>query len=101
GALVELIDRALVGLAESPLGARLMARRAAALGDEKAGREALALARRVAAGRDLGAVLVSLFRTLWSPDNLEERFAWAAEILELAQAAGDLELELQGRHALT
>ena len=101
GALVELIDRALVGLAESPLGARLMARRAAALGDEKAGREALALARRVAGGRDLGAVLVSLFRTLWSPDNLEERFAWAAEILELAQAAGDLELELQGRHALT
>jgi tetratricopeptide (TPR) repeat protein len=107
-ALVTLLDRALEGLPDSPLRAALLARKAAAMvtfGEprqrERLGGEALALARRVAAGVELGAVLVTLSRAMASPDDLEQRLAWAAEILELAQEAGDGELELEGRQLLT
>jgi tetratricopeptide (TPR) repeat protein len=108
--LSRLLEQALAALPTdaSPLRARLLARRAAELvpfGDpalrERLGREALTIARRTATGVPLGEILIWLTAPLATPDNLDERLAFAAEVIAIGEQASDAELELDGRRALT
>jgi tetratricopeptide (TPR) repeat protein len=103
--LVALLHEALDGLSpqDSPLRARLLARLSAefAFSDEPErmeplSLEAVAMARRLADPAALRAAVDARWMAVWGPGGLEERTALAAEILRLAQATGDRELELGG-----
>ena len=108
--LVELLERALVGLAEgSPLRAQVMARLAAAmvpgLNPERSGklaRDAVAEARALGDRRVLAQVLSTARAASTAADDLDERMAADRELAALAQDLGDRLLEVQalGRLAL-
>ncbi|MGB8996559.1 MAG: adenylate/guanylate cyclase domain-containing protein [Pseudonocardiaceae bacterium] len=109
---VELLDEALTALDEQTLGdqqtllkVRVLARLATSLYlspfDSLARRDALSrasveLARRLADGPTLAYALHARHLAMWGPDNVEERVTLSAEIIELAQQAGDFSLELAG-----
>jgi len=104
--LIALLREALEELpvADSPLRARLLARLSLELTlSDEAGlaeptsREAVEVARRLGEAATLGTALRARWMTVWGPDGLEERSAIAGELLGLARAAGDRELELAGR----
>jgi tetratricopeptide (TPR) repeat protein len=105
---VELLDEALEALGEegSLLKVRVLARLSTALyfspfdslaRREELSRSAVELARRLGDGATLAYALNARHLAVWGPDNIEERLALAAEIVELAQQAGDVSLELTGR----
>ena len=104
--LVGLLREALEGLpaTDSPLRARLLARLSleltfseeAALADPIS-QEAVELARRLGDAAALGSALRARWMAVWGPDGLEERSALAEEMLRLARATGDQEMELAGR----
>ena len=102
---VALLDEALTELSEddSPLRARLLARTSLELyyaGEPELrlslSDEAVRIARRVGDPRTLAACLDARHYALWRPENTEERLAVAAELRDVAEEAGDPELELQG-----
>jgi predicted ATPase/class 3 adenylate cyclase len=104
---VELLDEALavLGDEETLLKVRVLARLATSLYlssfDSLARRDALSrasvqLARRLGDGPTLAYALHARHLAVWSPDNVEERVTLSAEIIELAQQAGDFSLELAG-----
>jgi tetratricopeptide (TPR) repeat protein len=104
--LVALSQEALAALpgTDSPLRARLLARLSLELifSDEAelaepTSREAVELARRLGEAAVLGGALRARWMTVWGPDGLEERAAIAEELLRLARATGDQELELAAR----
>jgi predicted ATPase len=104
--LVALSREALAALpvTDSPLRARLLARLSLELvfSDEAelaepTSREAVELARRLGEAAVLGDALRARWMTVWGPDGLEERSAIAEELLRLARATGDQELELAAR----
>ena len=104
---VSLLEEALVALGEgdSPLRTRVMARLAVALhyyGGSRERRASLSLeavetARRLGDRATLAYALNCRLLALWAPESAEERLASAAEILALAQDAGDAELGLESR----
>lgn len=103
---VELLEEALgvLGEPDSPLRARLLARLASLLywSDPRErrtslGREAIALARRLADPETLAFVLREWHRAQWAPDNVAERLDAATELVKVAEAAGDVEMALGGR----
>ena len=59
--------------------------------------DAVGLARRLDDGRALGAALAARCDALAGPDHVTERLAAATEIVALAEATGDVALELLGR----
>ena len=102
---VALLDEAMTELSEddSPLRARLLARTSLELyyaGEPELrlslSDEAVRIARRVGDPRTLAACLDARHYALWRPENTEERLAVAAELRDVAEEAGDPELELQG-----
>ncbi|MGH3787965.1 MAG: ATP-binding protein [Pseudonocardiaceae bacterium] len=104
---VELLDEALAALDEQEtlLKVRVLARLAAALYlspfDSLARRDSLSrasveLARRLGDGPTLAYALHARHLAVWTPDNAEERVRLSAEIIELAQLAGDSHLEITG-----
>lgn len=105
GAVVTLLEEALLALgAENDmLRARLCARLAtefwfAASRERRVmfSQQALQLARRAADQKTLGYCLEAHHLALWGSPQLEERLATTAEILQLAEQTGDLELALTG-----
>ncbi|MHB8574520.1 MAG: helix-turn-helix transcriptional regulator [Dehalococcoidia bacterium] len=85
------------------LSARLLARLALALfwtprrqQSFSLSREAIAVARQTADPKALIAALHTRRYVLWSAEHLDERSGYADEIVELAEAAGEAELTLQG-----
>jgi tetratricopeptide (TPR) repeat protein len=104
--LVGLLREALDGLPaiDSPLRVRLLARLSLELTfseetelAEPISREALEMARRLGDVASLGGALRARWMAVWGPDGLEERSALAEEMLRLARATGDQEMELAGR----
>ncbi|MGE0683552.1 MAG: hypothetical protein AB7P69_21960, partial [Candidatus Binatia bacterium] len=104
-AVVALLEEALLVLGEEDdvLRARLCARLATEFwfatsrGQRVAfSQQALRLARRAADQKTLGYCLEAHHLALWGSPQLEERLATTAEILQLAEQAGDLELALTG-----
>jgi predicted ATPase len=104
---VEILDEALAALGEQQtlLKVRVLARLATALYlspfDSLPRRDALSrasveLARRLGDGPTLAYALHARHLAVWGPDNVEERVALAAEIVQLAQQGGDLALEITG-----
>ncbi|HEX6403315.1 MAG TPA: adenylate/guanylate cyclase domain-containing protein [Pseudonocardiaceae bacterium] len=104
---VEVLEEALAALGEQEtvLKVRILARLATALYlspfDSLARRDSLSgasvdLARRLRDGPTLAYALHARHLAVWGPGNLEERVALSAEIIELAQQAGDFALELAG-----
>lgn len=104
---VEILDEALaaLGAQQSLLKVRVLARLATALYlspfDSLARRDSLSrasveLARRLGDGPTLAYALNARHLAVWAPDNLEERLRLSAEIIKLAQQAGDFALELAG-----
>jgi predicted ATPase/class 3 adenylate cyclase len=104
---VEILDEALAALGEQQilLKVRVLARLATALYlspfDSLARREALSrasveLARRLGDGLTLAYALHARHLAVWGPDNVDERVAQSAEIIELAQHAGEHALEITG-----
>ena len=88
---------------DTALRARLMARLAAALGDEPDGRERERLSRdAVEAARAAGDAstrayaLVARLAVIWSPAFADERLALATELVELATEIGDKERAVEG-----
>ena len=105
GQMVPLLEAAVaaVGVADSELRSRLLARLAGALRDSHArqpresyAEEAVAIARRLEDPATLGYALDGLFGATYRPDNVEERVRIATEIVRLGKAAHDLELEIWG-----
>jgi len=104
--LVDLLQRALVGLAdeEGPLRAQVMGRLAAALAYRGAGsrrpelsRQALEMGRRVGDKRALACVLAMSHWAMRGPDNLPECIALATELADTAEEVGDARLQVQAR----
>ena len=104
---VEVLDEALAALGEQEtvLRVRVLARLATALYlspfDSLARRDSLSrasveLARRLPDGPTLAYALHARHLAVWGPDNVEERVALSAEIIDLAQQAGDFALEITG-----
>ena len=56
------------------------------------------MARRVADPAALTAALNARHYAEWGPDNLEERLAIGADLIEVAEASNDREMILEGRH---
>jgi tetratricopeptide (TPR) repeat protein len=103
--LVALLREALdaVPAIDSPLRARLLARLSLELTfsdeaelAEPISREAVELGRRIGDAALEGA-LRARWLAVWGPDGLDERSALSGELLGLARATGDQELELAGR----
>jgi hypothetical protein len=99
--LVPLLEEALARLPDddSALRARLLARLAAAqYWSQPAARrgalvdEAIAMARRVGDAETLAFVLSDAHLATWDPDSSERSLPWAAEIYELAERLGNMEL---------
>ena len=104
--LVALLREALDALSpeDSPLRARLLARLSVELtfSDEVhltdgLSREAVGMARRLDDVTALGAALDARWMAVWGPDGSTERAELADEILRLALATGDRDLEMVGR----
>lgn len=108
-----LLERALVALGsgDSPLRARVMARLAGVLRDEREreprwslSEDALSMARRLGDAGTLAYALEARCAAIWEPDTVEERLAIAEEMVRVAEASGDKERELQAHgyrmHAL-
>ena len=104
--LVALLREALDGLRpeDSPLRARLLARLSLELTfsddqdlSEPLSLEAVAMARRLADPATLQGALAARWMTVWGPGRLEQRAELAGEVLQLARATGDRELDLLGR----
>ena len=104
--LVRLLEDSLALLpeADSALRARVMGRLArelkfAAGWDQLEGLShgAVEMARRVGDTAALGEALVARHWALWGPENTEDRFSAAVEIVQLAEASGYQPLALQGR----
>jgi DNA-binding winged helix-turn-helix (wHTH) protein/tetratricopeptide (TPR) repeat protein len=104
--LVQLLEEALaaLGAGDGALRVRVMGRLAMALywSDARARRDALSLeaillARRLGNASALAYALYSRRTALWGADGAEERLACADEIVDLAQRAGQRELEIAGR----
>lgn len=101
--LVRLLEIAIPRAPEDSTKARLLARLAhEMLGDSSAGPrrraladEALKLARDAAELRVLAEVLDARLHALWDPAGADDRLAAAAEIIDLARAAGD---DIRERH---
>jgi DNA-binding SARP family transcriptional activator/tetratricopeptide (TPR) repeat protein len=100
---VTLLEEALAAAdaTDDRLRARLLAHLALELyfsGDERRREEtafhAVQLARRSGDCTTLGTTLATCMRAVWGPDNMEERLAWAVEMLDLADASDDDELRL-------
>jgi DNA-binding winged helix-turn-helix (wHTH) protein/tetratricopeptide (TPR) repeat protein len=105
-ALVRLLEEALRALptADSPLRARVMGRLARELRVvqsrehlEALSHGAVDMARRIGDATALAEALVARHWALWSPENTEERFATAVEIVKLAESTTYAPLLLQGR----
>ncbi len=105
-ALVRLLEESLRTLptADSALRARVMGRlaRELRLVESREYLEALShgavdMARRIGDATALGDALVARHWALWSPENTEERFATAVEIVRLAESTTYAPLLLQGR----
>jgi tetratricopeptide (TPR) repeat protein len=102
--LVRLLELAVPRAPDDSTRARLLARLAGELlGDSAAGPrrraladEALKLARDCAEAQVLAEVLDARLNALWDPAGAEDRLAAAAEIIDLARAAGDGALERDG-----
>jgi tetratricopeptide (TPR) repeat protein len=66
--------------------------------------EAVEIARSAGDPTTLAYTLVARYAALWSPGNVEERLAIAAELVDLAESIGDKEREVEGHgfrlHAL-
>jgi len=106
---VRLLQDALSGLSkeDSALRARMLARLAAATywsapfeQRETLSNEAVEMARRLGDPAVLAASLSSRRYALWSPENIRERIDGTAEILRLAEEAGDRERVLQAHRWL-
>jgi tetratricopeptide (TPR) repeat protein len=104
--LVALLREALEELpvTDSPLRTRLLARLSLELTfsdetelAEPISRQAVELARRLGEVTSLGNALRARWMAMWGPDGLDERSALAEEMLRLARATGDQELELAAR----
>ncbi|MGI8863935.1 MAG: hypothetical protein ACR2JH_05960 [Solirubrobacteraceae bacterium] len=105
--LIALLEEALTGVHKSdPLArARLTGRLAEALAftaplehrQELIGR-AVATAEQTGDPRVLAYVLSNAHWALWTPDNVQERLRMADEIIRLARAARDHDLEFDGLH---
>ncbi|MGH3549692.1 MAG: ATP-binding protein [Pseudonocardiaceae bacterium] len=104
---VEILDEALASLSdeETLLKVRVLARLATALYlspfDSLSRRDALSqasveLARRLGDGPTLAYALHARHLAVWGPHNVDERVALSAEVVELAQQAGDVALEITG-----
>jgi predicted ATPase/class 3 adenylate cyclase len=104
---VELLDEALAALGdqETLLKARVLARLATSLylspfeslpRRDALSRAAVGLARRLGDGPTLAYVLHGRHLAVWEPDNVDERVALSAEVIELAREAGDVTLEITG-----
>lgn len=98
--VVPLLEEALRSLpdGDGPIRARLMARLAGALRDERApdqqdrlSTQAVEMARRIGDPATLSYALEGRFAATWWPDNAEERLAVATEMLQLARQADDAE----------
>lgn len=105
--LVRMLQDAqrLLGDTPSPLRARVLARLAmelyylAPLSERQALIDQAVHDGRAAGDRAaLAAALIGRHYALHRPENVEERLATAAELVQLARAAGDLETEAQGRY---
>jgi tetratricopeptide (TPR) repeat protein len=103
--LVRLLEEALAGLgsADSGLRARVMGRLARELRFvapwerlEQLSHGAVEMARRVGDTQALGDALVARHWALWGPENTEDRFAAAVEIVKLAETIDYPPLLLQG-----
>jgi len=103
--LVALLQEALDSLPpdDSALRARLLARLSLELifSDEpdrtrSLSLEAITIARRLADPAALRTALPTRWMAVWGPDGLAERSALGEEILRVARATGDRELELDG-----
>jgi len=103
--LVGLLEEALAALGEedSALRARVLARLAEeiAISDpydrrELLCRQAVEIARRSGDPGVLAQALRSMSWALWMPHNIKERLALAAELIELAERAGDRALWAEG-----
>ena len=103
--LVRLLEMAIPRAPDDSARGRLLARLAhELLGDSSAGPrrrvladEALKLARDGGEPGTLAEVLDARLHALWDPAGAEDRLAAAAEILDLAQAAGD---DIRERHGM-
>ena len=102
---VPLLEDALdaLGKRDSALRARVMARLAGALRDQREpGRrnelsgEAVAMARRLEDRSALAYALDARYSAVWGPDNVAERLPIVDEILQLADEVGDRERAIQG-----
>jgi tetratricopeptide (TPR) repeat protein len=103
--LVPLIEEALNALGEQDnvLRARLLALLAALIHEDSPergaslSREGVEMARRIGDSAALAYALMGRQEAVWRPDNLEDRFAIATEIVRLAEEVGDKEIGL-GAH---
>jgi DNA-binding SARP family transcriptional activator len=103
--IIPLLESALAALddRDSKLRVLLLARLAGALRDELSperrdslSAEAVAMARRVGDPETLAYALDGRYAAIWSPDNHEERFAIATELLRLGEELGEGERAFQG-----
>ncbi len=105
--LVKLLEEAADTLPpdDSALRARVLARLSVALittndtGERRAAisRDAVTMARRVGDRLALAAALHAWLVAAWQPENAGERLEAATEVAQLAEAAGNGELEFRGR----
>jgi hypothetical protein len=104
-AQVHLLEEALAALggADSSLRAWVLARLSVAVSTletaehrEGLSRAATAMARRVGDDACLAYALSSLCDAIAGPDHVDERLAYATEMVALGQSAGDREMELLG-----
>ncbi|MBV8995290.1 MAG: adenylate/guanylate cyclase domain-containing protein [Pseudonocardiales bacterium] len=104
---VEILDEALAALGDQQtlLKVRVLARLATSLylspfdslpRRDSLSRASVQLARRMGDGPTLAYALHARHLAVWGPDNVEERVALSAEIIELARQAGDVTLEITG-----
>ena len=105
--VVPLLEDALreLGDAHSVEVVRLLGRLAGALRDQPEAERridlsarAVAMARRLGDPATLAYALDSRYCAVWCPDNLDERLQIAAEMLGVADNAGDTERLIQGRY---
>ena len=104
--VTDLLRRALAALPEEdgPLRARVMARLAGVLRDERnrepraaLSEQALAMARRLGDEATLADALDGRYAVLLWPENPEERIAVADELQRVAESIGDMEKAIQAR----
>lgn len=106
-AIPKLLEEALDAMPQddSPMRARLMSRLATVLyfspsfddRRDDLSRDAVKMARRCNDMATLAAVLSDRHVAMWEPTNVDDRLATAAEILRVAEAAGDNERALEAR----